>query len=356
MEPSRFNSPINLTSTTQASLEGKTAIVTGAQAQELTPVSHRPLGASGIGRAYVQQLHAARAFVVVGDMNERLGAELCKEFPGVLFQKCNVTDWNDQLALFKAASRVSPSARIDIVVANAGIAKSDAVYAYEGKYDKPLNEPTLLQMQTVSKHCPRAQRPSRADAAQPRRSGRESRGDNVHHQARNALFRRQYDAESESPSSRQQTCLVFQSSIMGYFDQGGAPLYSASKFAVRGLLRSYRRTAWLHGTRVNCVSPWYVRTPILSQRSIDAMDGSGYGFAEIEDVASAMMHLVTNPEINGRNFLVVPRHLAPGGIITDGGLDEFEDGTLWANLQKGALIATQLLVAQHLKTAQPVVE
>jgi hypothetical protein len=29
------------------------------------------------------------------------------------------------------------------------------------------------------------------------------------------------------------------------------------------------------------------------------MDGSGYGFAEIEDVASAMMHLVTNPEING---------------------------------------------------------
>ncbi|CEN59946.1 hypothetical protein ASPCAL02387 [Aspergillus calidoustus] len=333
MEPSRFNSPINLTSATQASLEGKTAIVTG--------------GASGIGRA---------AFVVVGDVNEHLGAELSKEFPGVFFQKCNVTDWNDQLALFKAASRVSPSARIDIVVANAGIAKSDAVYAYEGKYDTPLNEPTLLQMQTVSKHCPRPK--DQAEPTQPSLDVLDVNLAGTMYTTKLAMhyFRRQYDAESESPSSRQQTCLVFQSSIMGYFDQGGAPLYSASKFAVRGLLRSYRRTAWLHGTRVNCVSPWYVRTPILSQRSIDAMDGSGYGFAEIEDVASAMMHLVTNPEINGRNFLVVPRHLAPGGIITDGGLDEFEEGTLWANLQKGALIATQLLVAQHLKTAQPVVE
>ncbi|KAL3445415.1 hypothetical protein BJX65DRAFT_309882 [Aspergillus insuetus] len=333
MEPSRFNNPINLTSTTQASLEGKTAIVTGGTLDPAACIpSAAPIttGASGLGRAYVQQLHAAGAFVVVGDVNERLGAELSKEFPGVLFQKCNVTDWDDQLALFKAASRVSPSARIDIVVANAGIAKSDAVYAYEDQA-----EPTQPSLDVLDVNLAGTMYTTKLA---------------MHY------FRRQYDAESESPSPRQQTCLVFQSSIMGYFDQGGAPLYSASKFAVRGLLRSYRRTAWLHGTRVNCVSPWYVRTPILSQRSIDAMDGSGYGFAEIEDVASAMMHLVTNPEINGRNFLVVPRHLAPGGIITDGGLDEFEEGTLWANLQKGALIATQLLVAQHLKTAQPVVE
>lgn len=44
----------------------------------------------------------------------------------------------------------------------------------------------------------------------------------------------------------------------------------------------------------------YVKTPILSQRSLDAMTESGYGFAEIEDVASAMMRLVTDPNVNGK--------------------------------------------------------
>jgi NAD(P)-dependent dehydrogenase (short-subunit alcohol dehydrogenase family) len=212
--------------------------------------------------------------------------------PRVLFQKCNVTDWNDQLVLFKAASRVSPSARIDIVVANAGtqvtqypqpshtLINVGLLFTYfwlpDALYSIQVSQSPTPSMHTkvstihplMNQHCCRCRPflnivPGPKDQAEPTQPSLDVLDVNLAgtmYTTKLAMhyFRRQYDAESESPSSRQQTCLVFQSSIMGYFDQGGAPLYSASKFAVRGLLRSYRRTAWLHGTRVNCVSPWLV--------------------------------------------------------------------------------------------------
>lgn len=46
----------------------------------------------------------------------------------VKFVKCNVTVWADQLAVFKTAIASSPSGRVDIVIANAGISGGDAVF------------------------------------------------------------------------------------------------------------------------------------------------------------------------------------------------------------------------------------
>jgi NAD(P)-dependent dehydrogenase (short-subunit alcohol dehydrogenase family) len=50
----------------------------------------------------------------------------------VKFVKCNVTVWADQLALFKTALSSSPSGRVDIVIANAGISGGDAVFFNNG--------------------------------------------------------------------------------------------------------------------------------------------------------------------------------------------------------------------------------
>lgn len=50
----------------------------------------------------------------------------------VKFVKCNVTVWSDQLAVFKKSLSLSPSGRIDIVIANAGIAGGDSVYFTDG--------------------------------------------------------------------------------------------------------------------------------------------------------------------------------------------------------------------------------
>ena len=42
--------------------------------------------------------------------------------------KCDVVKWDDQLAMFKDALANSPSKRIDVVVANAGISSTDDVF------------------------------------------------------------------------------------------------------------------------------------------------------------------------------------------------------------------------------------
>lgn len=52
----------------------------------------------------------------------------------VKFVKTNVTSWADQLAVFKTAVSSSPSGRVDIVIANAGISGSDAVFQNDGMF------------------------------------------------------------------------------------------------------------------------------------------------------------------------------------------------------------------------------
>lgn len=44
------------------------------------------------------------------------------------FLKCDVTSWQDQLAVFKAAIANSPEKSLDVVIANAGIGGNDSVF------------------------------------------------------------------------------------------------------------------------------------------------------------------------------------------------------------------------------------
>jgi NAD(P)-dependent dehydrogenase (short-subunit alcohol dehydrogenase family) len=53
-------------------------------------------------------------------------------------------------------------------------------------------------------------------------------------------------------------CFIFKGSIAGLIDQPASWQYSTSKFGLRGLMRSARRTSWSEGIRVNYVAPWYV--------------------------------------------------------------------------------------------------
>lgn len=51
-------------------------------------------------------------------------------------------------------------------------------------------------------------------------------------------------------------CLVLFSSAAGYLDLPGGPMYQASKYAVRGIMRSVRRTTKADGIRANVLAPW----------------------------------------------------------------------------------------------------
>jgi NAD(P)-dependent dehydrogenase (short-subunit alcohol dehydrogenase family) len=48
--------------------------------------------------------------------------------PSYQFVQCDVREWKEQIAVFRAAIENSPHKSIDIVVANAGIAGSDSIF------------------------------------------------------------------------------------------------------------------------------------------------------------------------------------------------------------------------------------
>ena len=83
-------------------------------------------------------------------MNVEKGNKLASELPGwvanlwiqrtlitdritsIKFVRCDVTNWDDQVTLFRTAASMTSSGEIDHVVANAGIAVDDEVFSYDG--------------------------------------------------------------------------------------------------------------------------------------------------------------------------------------------------------------------------------
>ncbi len=51
-------------------------------------------------------------------------------------------------------------------------------------------------------------------------------------------------------------CLILKSSLAGYIDLSGTPLYQTAKYGVRGLMHNLRRLDYM---RVCVIAPWWVR-------------------------------------------------------------------------------------------------
>ncbi|KAJ9606173.1 hypothetical protein H2200_009134 [Cladophialophora chaetospira] len=295
MQPYTNTGPVNTDVDFDTSrVKGKTAVVTG--------------GANGIGEAYVRALTKAGASVVIADLDVEEGERLVKELgSSVKFVKTNVTVWADQLAAFKTALSLSPSGRIDIVVANAGISGADNVFFTDLEAEEP-EEPklTILNVNLTG----------------------------VLYTIKLALhyFRRQNAQNKGDPLDQ---VLVLQGSLAGYLDLPGAIQYTASKFGLRGILRDLRRTEHVHNIRVAYIGPWFIKTKILSQQVADHLTNQGITFATVEDAGQALMRIVSDPSVNGRAFAIVTRDHAPRGYV-DINFDDYEPGTLLGDLQDGA--------------------
>ena len=177
----------------------------------------------------MRALVAYGALVVIADLNEEAGNKLRQEFPlSTTFVKCDVTSWESQLAVFKKAREVSPTSRIDIVVANAGVSTADQIFNHDIEKDEP-SEPKLqvTHVNIVG----------------------------VLFTTKLALW---YFRKQNTSGAKKDQCLVLQGSVTGYVDIHGAPQYTASKFAIRGLMRSLRQSEQEYGIRVNLIAPWYV--------------------------------------------------------------------------------------------------
>ncbi|OAL34439.1 hypothetical protein AYO20_06282 [Fonsecaea nubica] len=277
-----------------SNVKGKTAVVTG--------------GANGIGEAYVRALTSAGAFAVIADLDAEEGARLEKELgSSVKFVKCNVTVWADQLAVFKTALSASPSGRVDIVIANAGISGADSVFFNNVEAEEP-EEPKLniLNVNLTG----------------------------VMYTVKLALhyFRRQNALNKGAPLDQ---VLILQGSLAGYLDLSGAVQYSASKFGLRGMMRALRKTEHVHNIRVAYIGPWFVETKILSKAVVDHLTNSGIDFATVEDAGQCALRIVSDPKVNGRAFAIVPRSYAPRGYL-DIDYDDYPVGTLLEKLQTSA--------------------
>lgn len=148
--------------------------------------------------------------------------------------------------------------------------------------------------------------------------------------------------------------LIMTSSLAGYLDQPGSPQYCSSKWGVRGMMRSMRRTMPPMGMRVNIIAPWFIRTRIMSDEVQKRVEDRGIVFAAKEDAAAAVLHMASNPAINGKSSskhlsdgaqtwigracAIVPRDIAPQGYMDLLKDDNAEDDivTTWQNMAMNA--------------------
>jgi 3-oxoacyl-[acyl-carrier protein] reductase len=234
---------------TFASLEGKTALVTGAS--------------RGIGRAIAQELAAAGASVVIGYRSGNDEAEALAGEIGARAVQADVSSAED------AARLVEEAGDLDILVNNAGLTR-DGLLARMSDDDWRTVIDTNLS--SVFYTCRAVCRPMM-----------KKRGGSI----------------------------VNISSIVGVHGNWGQTNYAASKSGIIGFTKSLARELGSRGVRANVVAPGYVKTQltdVLPEEATAAMlQATPLGrLGEPEDVAGAVRFLCSDAAafITGEVLLV----------------------------------------------------
>jgi 3-oxoacyl-[acyl-carrier protein] reductase len=236
-----------------ASLEGKTALVTGAS--------------RGIGRAIAAELGAAGARVVVGYRTGREEAEALAEEVGGRAVQADVTNADE------AARLVEEAGALDILVNNAGLTR-DGLLARMPDEDWRIVVETNLS--SVFYTCRAVCRPM-----MKKRAG----------------------------------SIVNISSIVGVRGNWGQTNYAASKAGIIGFTKALARELGSRNVRANVVAPGYVTTQlteVLPEEATQAMlQSTPLGrFGDPKDVAGAVRFLCSDEA----SFITGDVLLVDGGL------------------------------------------
>ena len=94
-------------------------------------------------------------------------------------------------------------------------------------------------------------------------------------------------------------------SASGFYGVGGLAVYSATKFAVRGLTEALDIEFAKHGIKVRSLMPGFIDTPLLDQVSADSNEparsrlaASGFEISPVEDVARAAWDAVHGTRVH----------------------------------------------------------
>jgi ribitol 2-dehydrogenase len=235
-----------------SSLEGKTAVITGAS--------------SGIGLAIAQSLAASGMKLVLGSRSSEKLDRAARSLGGAA--TAVVTDVTSEVgtaALIRAA--VDLHGGIDILVANAG------VYAGGPFVDGDLHDYLHLIDTNVG-----------------------------------GVIRTVHAAlEYMVPAGTGD--IVITSSVSGHQAVYWEPVYSASKHALQALTHALRRQLVGTGVRVGAVAPGVVLNDLwkgAGEAAVTAGAAAGTGLRS-EDVADAVLYMVTRPRhVNIRDLVLLP--------------------------------------------------
>jgi len=189
-------------------LDGKVALITG--------------GASGIGAATARTFVREGARVMIGDVQDALGAQVAKELgEAVVYQHVDVSSEEDVAAAVDRA--VSELGGLDCVFANAGIVGAygpvDELKIEEWDFTFAVN---LRGVALCMKHGARVMKPTGSG------------------------------------------CILSTSSIAGLQGGLGPHAYAAGKAALIGLTRNIAAELGPQGIRVNCIAPGNMATEMIA--------------------------------------------------------------------------------------------
>ncbi len=210
------------------SLKGKVALVTG--------------GAQGLGQATAEKLAASGCKVVVADLQEEKAEAACATIRDAGGEASStVVDVTDAAQIGQMVQTVlDRHGRLDCAVNNAG---TEGVIATTDEYpDERWNQVIGVNLTGVFL-CMKAE----LKAMREQRSG----------------------------------SLVNIASICGVTGMANFSAYNASKHGVVGLTRTAALELATEGIRVNAVGPGFIRTPMITDRGLEAKPGSDV-YREIE--------------------------------------------------------------------------
>jgi NAD(P)-dependent dehydrogenase (short-subunit alcohol dehydrogenase family) len=232
-------------------------------------------GASGLGLATVQQLHADGAQVVIVDLPSSNGKAVADDLgPKAAFVPTDVTDEEQvQAAVDTAASR----GPLSVVVNCAGIANAIRVVAKDGTPFPFEAFKKVIEVNLVGTF-------------------------NVIRLAGAKMI-------AETPVDGEERGVIVNTASVAAFDgQIGQAAYSASKGGVVGLTLPVARDFAQHKIRVNTIAPGLFMTPLFQGLPEEAVKSLGAQvphparLGQPPEYAALVAHIVANPMLNGETI------------------------------------------------------
>lgn len=102
----------------------------------------------------------------------------------------------------------------------------------------------------------------------------------------------------KNPKAEPSKSIVLIASLAGYCGAEGSVEYTTTKYGVRGLLRGLRKQLAGMNVRLNAVSPFYVETP-MTKDAVPVLKGLGIPIAPVKYVTEAVVRLATDEDAYG---------------------------------------------------------